>query len=124
MLLDFRAFGQIPNRVQGGDLETSTERSLLNRFQKTTAGGRFTAEYVSDLAAMLDQLVQGDDQLMQDLRAFGRVPKRMHCTDHQTVAERNLAKRFRKARAGGVSPQSTSRSWQALAINWCRSTTK
>ena len=63
---------------------------------------------------MLDQLLQENDQLMEDLRAFGRVPKEVKGNDPENAAERNFAKRFRKAKAeGGASPPSTSRSSEA-----------
>ena len=74
LLLDIRAFGRIPKRMQGGDPAAAAERS----FEPSSTGenmGRFTAENEAELAAMLDQLLQDDDQLMEDLRAYGRVPK-------------------------------------------------
>ena len=54
-------------------------------------GGRFTAEHESQLAG---------DQLMEDLRAFGRVPKEVKGSDPAKATERRFARRLRFARAG------------------------
>ena len=39
--------------------------------------------------------------LMQEIRIFGRLPKRVNGTSEAQTAERNLAKRFNKAREAG-----------------------
>ena len=93
LLLDHHTFGRILERVQGGDPEKAAERSHAKRFRKAIAGERFIAEHESQLAG---------DQLIDTPCAFGRVPKRLQGTNHQTVAEFRLADRFRKARARGL----------------------
>ena len=46
--------------------------------------------------------MQIDDMLMEDLLAFGRMPKRVQGTDPGIVAETRLAERLRKAKARGL----------------------
>ena len=103
LLLDIRDVGRMPRRVQGGDSETAVEHSLSNRFRKARAVGRFIFEHEAALAALLAWLLQEHDQLMEDLCAFGRVPKEVKGSGPAEAAERGLAGRFRRARASGRS---------------------
>ena len=41
------------------------------------------------------------DILSEEIRTFGRLPKEVKGTSEAQTAERNLAKRFKKARAAG-----------------------
>ena len=47
------------------------------------------------------QLAGTSEQLLQDIRAFGRVPKAVRGSSEAQVRERNLEKRLRKARVWG-----------------------
>ena len=47
------------------------------------------------------QLAAPSEQLLHDIRAFGRVPKHVRGSSDAQVRERNLAFRLRKARAAG-----------------------
>ena len=47
------------------------------------------------------QLAAPSEQLLHDIRAFGRVPKQVRGSSDAQVRERNLAFRLRKARAAG-----------------------
>ena len=47
------------------------------------------------------QLAASSEQLLHDIRAFGRVPKQVRGSSDAQVRERNLAFRLRKARAAG-----------------------
>ena len=113
LLLDLRAFARMPRRVHGGDPEKAAERSFAQRFFNARRRGRFTAEHESQLIGMSVEEVQYEDQLMEDLLAFGRGLKERKGTDPGSVAETRLACRRRRARASGRSPCATAPS------RWC-----
>ena len=105
---EIRASGRLPKRVQGTNAETTAERNLASRLRKARAAGRITAEQEAELAALREQGYASqlvDEQtiglLMQEIRAFGRLPQAVQGTDAERTAERNLAQRLRKARAAG-----------------------
>ena len=77
----------MPNEGEGTDPGKAAETRLAECFPKTIARGLFTDKHKPQLAGMSDELVQVDDQLMEDLLAFGRMLKRMQGTDPGRVAE-------------------------------------
>ena len=81
LLRDHHTFGRMLERVQGGDPEKQRSGATQNDCARREQGVLFTAEHESQLAGISDELVQVDDQLMEDLRAFCRVPKRVQGTD-------------------------------------------
>ena len=62
-----------------------------------------TAEHEAELTAMNGDAPQLAEAaaLMQEIGTFGRLPKEVKGTSEAQTAERNLAKRFNKARAAG-----------------------
>ena len=59
-----------------------------------------TAEHDAKLTAMDGDATQLAESaaLMEDVRALGRLPKHVDGTSEAEIAERNVAKRFKKAR--------------------------
>ena len=62
-----------------------------------------TAEHGAELTAMDGDAAQLAiiAALMEDVRAFGRLPKHVDGTSEAKTSERNLAKRLQKAREAG-----------------------
>ena len=69
------AFVCVSKRLQVTDHGKVAETRLAERLRKGKASGLFTDEHDSQLAGMSVDLVQF--QLMEDLRAFGRVPRQV-----------------------------------------------
>ena len=95
---------------QGNLPEQIAERNLASRLRKARATGKLTGEHEAELAGMDVEQPAGeapqlaDDVatcLMQDIRRLGRVPKAIKGDLPEHIAERNLAKRLRNARATG-----------------------
>ena len=65
--------------------------------------GHLSAAQQSELDALDGRAADpnGTSQLMQDIRAFGRLPKEVRGSSEVQVQERNLAERLRKARVAG-----------------------
>ena len=89
--------------MKGTSETQSAERSLAKTLRKARAAGRLTAEHDAEFIAMDGDATQLAEiaPLMQDVRAFGGLPKRVDGTSDAQCAERNLAKRFKKARDAG-----------------------
>ena len=107
LMLDIRALGRLPQLKRSKDAAQTAERNLAKRLGKARAAGHLTAEHEAELTAMDVEQPAGDapqlarDQttcLMQDIRAFGRIPETKSGKDAAQTAERNLAQRLRKAK--------------------------
>ena len=59
------------------------------------------ASMLPSSAGDASQLAGTSEQLLQDIRAFGRVPKQIRGSSELQVRERNLEKRLRDAREAG-----------------------
>ena len=102
---DIRALGRVPKCVRGTSEAQVQERKLASRLRKARKNGRVSAVEEAELAHLGNaiQLPNRSEKLMEDIRAFGRVPKRVHGRSDADVWERNMELRLRKARKFGLS---------------------
>merc|ERR1711911_299608 len=103
LLQDIRAFGRVPKSIRGSLELQVRERNLEKRLREAREAGRLSAAQEAELADLGDaiQLAGRTEQLLQDIRAFGRVPEKVRGSSEAQVRERNLARRLRKAREAG-----------------------
>ena len=111
LMADIRSLGRLPLLRRGTDAAATAERNLAKRLGKAREAGHLTAEHEAVLTALDDPGDAPDDApplahastecLMQEIRAFGRVPQLKRGTDAAATAERSLAKRLGKAREAG-----------------------
>ena len=78
----------------------TSERNFEKRFEKARQAGRLTAEHEAKLTAMDGDATQLAESaaLMEDVRALGRLPQHVDDRSEAEIAERNGAKRLKKAR--------------------------
>ena len=107
LLQDIHAFGRVPKSIRGSSELQVRERNLEKRLRKAREAGHLSAAQEAELADLGDAIQlagtskQPSEQLLQDIRAFGRVPKSIRGSSELQVRERNLEKRLRKAREAG-----------------------
>ena len=91
-------FGREPKRAQCTDPETVTETSFAVRLREARARGFSPLSMSSQFAGIRVELVQVDNIMMTDLRAFGRVQTEIKDSEPAKSVERVFARRFRFAR--------------------------
>merc|ERR1711873_255437 len=77
---------------------------LAERLRKAKQTGLLSAAEESELAELAGDAVQlaGTTQdLLQDIRAFGRIPKEVRGSSEAQLQERSLAQKLRKAKQAG-----------------------
>ena len=69
-------FARVPLEVRGSSEADVQERNLGSRLRRARQAGLLSAAQESELAALSDatQPAGTSEQLLQDIRAFGRVP--------------------------------------------------
>ena len=104
LLEDIRAFGRVPQLVRGSSDAAKRERNLGSRLRKARQAGLLSAAQESELAVLSDatQPAGTSEQLLQDIRAFGRVPHEVRGSSEADVQERNLGGKLRRARQAGL----------------------
>ena len=111
------ALGRVPKQVQGQSEAQVLERRLATRLSKARAAGAVSAAQETELANLGEavqlagwskqvlrrsaRVLRNSERLLQDILAFGRVPKTVRGRSKAQARERNLAVRLRKAREAG-----------------------
>ena len=105
-MAEIRALGCLPQRVRGSEDDRVAERNLAKKLQHARIAGLLSADDEVELEGIGGAPRLDDAQeLMEEIRALGRVPKQVRGTEHHQVAERNLAhKLFRKRVAKELTP--------------------
>jgi len=97
-----RAFGKVPAAVRGSSEAQIAERRLEMRLRKARQENLLSAEHEAELASVDRDAAQLSRdparQLIEAIRAFGKVPAAVRGSSEAQIAERSLAVRLRKAR--------------------------
>jgi len=99
LMNEIRSLGRLPLRVRGQEAHKRAERNLAARFIEAKGKGIFTREQLQELDSLGDAggASQPADELMQEIRSFGRLPRRVRGDAEAQQSERDLAQRMTNA---------------------------
>ncbi len=101
LMADIRALGRVPKEVRGAEGDVA-ERQLAVRLRRARGHKKLTDEQEAELATLgAAQPDANTNALMNEIRALGRIPRRVRGDGPEVVQERNLAKRLEWAKAHG-----------------------
>ena len=100
-MADIRHLGGLPLRVRGEEPHKRAERNLADRFLRAQGKGIFTREQLQELDSLGDAggapQPAAAEKLLDEIRALGRLPRRVRGTSEAQLTERNLADRMIRA---------------------------
>ena len=95
LMEEIRSFGRLPRRVRGQEAAQKAERRLANRMIRAKDNQLFSEEQLAELDELGGAAQPVDvSQLMQEIRSFGRLPRRVRGQEPAQKAERALADRM------------------------------
>ena len=101
LMEDIRSLGRFPRRVYGTSEAIREERYLADRMIRAKNSNTFSEAQLAELAALEESSLRDAagapgpaETLMQEIRSFGRLPRRVKGTTEAIRKERNLADRL------------------------------